>query len=153
MVRGSTAPTCPGVRTVPIVIIGSDRAAYRQLADLLRAEITSGRIRPGELLPYETRLQQEYDVGRETVRRALAVLRTEGLVVTERGYGTRVVVEQERERVRVPRGAELLIRMPSEDERTELGIPPGAVVAVVIVMLGGRERGKYAADRVILTTA
>ncbi|ROT33800.1 GntR family transcriptional regulator [Micromonospora sp. HM5-17] len=47
------------------MIIRSGRdAAYRQLADLLRAEITSGRIGPGQLLPYEGRLQQEYGVGR-----------------------------------------------------------------------------------------
>lgn len=126
---------------------------YRQLADLLRARITSGEIGPGQLLPFEGRLSQEYGVGRATVRAALQVLREEGLVVTERGYGTRVIAEQERTRVAVPRGAQIIARMPTEQERVELGIDPGAVVPVHVVLVGGRVRGVYAADRTVLTTS
>ncbi|WP_158619074.1 GntR family transcriptional regulator [Micromonospora sp. M71_S20] len=127
--------------------------AYQQLADLLRAEITSGRIPAGELLPFEGRLAQEHGLGRQTVRKALDVLRREGLVVTERGYGTRVVQQQEREKVPVPRGALIRIRMPSEAERAELGIEAGSVVPVAEVWLGGRLRGTYVGDRTDLTTS
>lgn len=124
-----------------MIDFGAERAVYRQLADLLRDQITSGQIAPGDLLPYEGRLVQEYGVSRETVRRALQVLRVEGLVVTERGYGTRVVEERQREQVRVPRGARVRSRMPTAAEREELGIDLAAVVPVLVVTLGGRVRG------------
>lgn len=129
----------------------SDRPAYRQLADSLRGQITSGALAPGALLPSIRRLEQEYAVGRETIRRTLAILRTEGLVVTEPGYGTRVVDERPRDLVGVPRGARVRSRMPTESERINLGIEPGAVVPVLVVTLGGRVRGVYAADRTELT--
>ncbi|MBM0274160.1 GntR family transcriptional regulator [Micromonospora tarensis] len=129
----------------------SDRPAYRQLADILRDRITSGDIAPGALLPSIRRLEQEYDVGRETIRRTLAVLRTEGLVVTGSGHGTRVVDEQPREVVSVPRGARVRSRMPTEAERVKLGIDPGSVVPVMVITLGGRVRGVHAADRVELS--
>jgi DNA-binding GntR family transcriptional regulator len=128
-----------------------DRPAYRQLADVLRDRITSGDLAPGALLPSIRRLEQEYDVGRETIRRTLAVLRTDGLVVTDPGVGTRVVGEQPREVVSVPRGARVLSRMPTEAERVTLGIDPGSVVPVMVVTLGGRVRGVYAADRTELS--
>ncbi|MEU4777443.1 winged helix-turn-helix domain-containing protein [Micromonospora sp. NPDC023633] len=129
----------------------SDRPAYRQLADALRARITAGEFRPGALLPSIRAIEQEYGVGRETVRRTLAALRLDGLVVTERGYGTRVVDEQPLVQVPVPRGARVRSRMPTEAERAQLDIEPGAVVPVVVVVVGGRVRGVYAADRTELT--
>lgn len=144
-----------GVRTVPTVINRSSRdPAYRQIADLLRARIQSGQIKPGELLPFEGRIAQEHGVGRVTARAALRVLRDEGLVVTERGYGTRVVEPHERQTVRVPRGARIWSRMPTESERVQLGIEPGAVVPVVEFQVGLQPvKGPYAADRTDFTTA
>jgi GntR family transcriptional regulator len=63
----------------------ADRALYRQLADLLREQIVNGTLAPGQDLPSETALAYEHDVGRDTVRDALGLLRAEGLIVTERG--------------------------------------------------------------------
>jgi GntR family transcriptional regulator len=63
----------------------ADRALYRQLADLIREQIISGALAPGQDLPSEAALAYEHNVGRDTVRDALAVLRAEGLIVTERG--------------------------------------------------------------------
>lgn len=125
---------------------------YRQLADLLRAQIIMADLRPGDRLPSEGALGQTYGVGRETVRRALRVLRDEGLVVTESGYGTRVRQPEERERVRVPRGAEVLSRPATADERDELGIERGGPAWVLVVTVGGRHR-KYDAARTMLTFA
>lgn len=127
----------------------AERAVYHQLADLLRQRITAGEIEPGGLLPSSKRLEQEHGVSRETVRRALAVLRSEGLIVTEPSYGTRVRAAQERERVPVPRGARVVSRPATAEERRELDIPLGGHLLVVTV--GGRERGRYAADRTELT--
>ncbi|MEK8108626.1 winged helix-turn-helix domain-containing protein [Micromonospora sp. M12] len=87
-----------------MVDFGSERAVYQQLADVLRALITSGAIRPGQLLPSSKVLEQTHGVSRETVRRSLAVLRAEGLVVTEPSYGTRVRVPEQRRQVAVARG-------------------------------------------------
>ncbi|TDC42111.1 winged helix-turn-helix domain-containing protein [Micromonospora sp. KC213] len=130
----------------------AERAVYQQLADLLREEIASGRIGPGELLPSSKRLEQEHGVSRETVRRALAVLRGEGLIVTEPSYGTRVRVAEERKRVSVPRGASVISRPATAAEREQLDIPLGG--HVLVVMVGGRVRGPvHAADRTELTTA
>lgn len=130
----------------------SERHQYRQLADILRAQITTGELRPGDRLPSESGLHQTYGISRETIRRALRVLRDEGLVVTEGGYGTRVREPEQREQVRVPRGAEAICRPATVDERAELGIEPGGPAWVVVVTVGGRHR-VHAADRVVLTFA
>lgn len=61
---------------------------YRQVADELRHRIEAGVIAPGSLLPSESTLMAEFAVARGTVREALALLRAEGLVMTEVGRGT-----------------------------------------------------------------
>ena len=64
-------------RTVaPMIDPSADRAVFRQLADLLRGQIESGELGPGEPLPSELRLAQEYGISRTTVRQAIAQLRT-----------------------------------------------------------------------------
>jgi len=61
---------------------------YRQLARILRDQIRSGELRAGGTVGSEASLSQRFGVGRDAVRDALAALRSEGLVVTERGMGT-----------------------------------------------------------------
>ncbi|GAB3817549.1 GntR family transcriptional regulator [Micromonospora zhanjiangensis] len=121
---------------------------HLQLADILRARLAAGEWAPGEPLPSETRLTQEYGVGRGTVRRAVALLRADGLVDVAPGRGTRVREPMERQRVSVPRGAEVTGRLPTPTERARLDIPEG--VPVLVVSIGGRER-VYPADRTTLT--
>ena len=55
------------------------------LADELRADITSGRLRPGERLPPEPELCVKTGVSRSTVREALRLLASQHLIVTTRG--------------------------------------------------------------------
>jgi DNA-binding GntR family transcriptional regulator len=59
---------------------------YRQLAAILRGRIESGEIT--SRLPGEKALQQEYGLALATVRKAVKVLRDEGLVRTVPGWGT-----------------------------------------------------------------
>jgi DNA-binding FadR family transcriptional regulator len=59
--------------------------AYQLLADELRADITSGRLRPGERLPPEPELCVRTGVSRSTVREALRLLASQHLIVTTRG--------------------------------------------------------------------
>jgi DNA-binding GntR family transcriptional regulator len=65
-------------------------AAYQRIANDLRAQITSGGLEPGALLPSQQDLQDQYGVARMTVRQAITVLVNEGLVTTQQGKGVMV---------------------------------------------------------------
>jgi GntR family transcriptional regulator len=66
------------------------RAAYQQIAEDIRARITSGQYPPGSPLPSETQMIEHYRVSRLTVRHAVAALRAAGLVETAHGRATLV---------------------------------------------------------------
>lgn len=67
----------------------SPEPAYLQLAAILRARINAGEWSSGPL-PSGPTLEQEYGVGRDTVLRAISILRDEGLVFTVKRRGTYV---------------------------------------------------------------
>jgi GntR family transcriptional regulator len=69
---------------------------YAQLADILRGQIHRGELVPRQPLPSETYLVQHYGVSRGTARRAVAVLRDEGLVRTIAQRGTYVAPADDR---------------------------------------------------------
>jgi GntR family transcriptional regulator len=79
---------------------GAALPAWRQAAAILRARILDGRIPPGRVIPSETQVGQELEIARGTVRKAVALLRAEGLVVTVAGRGSYVVSEDELRRLR-----------------------------------------------------
>lgn len=120
-------------------------ALYAQVAGELRKDIRSGRIRPGKPLPSERTLQQQYGVSRETVRRAVALLRSEGLVVVRQGHGVHVREQSELEELTPPAGSEVTARMPTAEERAEYGIGEGVPVLWVVLPDGGARA--YAADQ------
>lgn len=60
----------------------------RQIADVLRDRITSGEYPPGTALPAILTLAQEFKVTTNTVRKALRILKDEGLIESVPGYGT-----------------------------------------------------------------
>jgi DNA-binding GntR family transcriptional regulator len=55
---------------------------FVQLANLLREDIRTGRLRKDSHLPSEPSLMQAHSVSRGTVRKALELLRDEGLITT-----------------------------------------------------------------------
>ena len=55
---------------------------YRQIADILRRRIESGQYQPDTRIPTESELIESFEVARTTARRAIAVLREEGLIYT-----------------------------------------------------------------------
>src|ERR1700683_4849135 len=59
-----------------------------QVATDTEADIDSGTIPPDTRLPTELELAEQYGVSRVTVRRAIALLRERGKVVTVHGRGT-----------------------------------------------------------------
>ena len=69
---------------------------YLQLVSILRSKIESGELRLGARLPALTDLMHEYDLSRNTVRRAIAALADEGLVRTRPGWGTFVAPADDR---------------------------------------------------------
>ena len=123
--------------------------AYLQVAAGLRADIASGRLGPGANLPSEQTIAHTYDVGRGTVRRAVAELRAEGLIDATRGALARVREPVDLTPAKLPRGARVRLRMPTQTERTELRIPEGVPVAVVTA---GESVTVYPGDRYELVT-
>ena len=66
----------------------SDRPVYKQIADLLRAAIRGGELGPGERLPSEQELIDAHGVARGTIRQAINLLKSEGLIEVEHGRGS-----------------------------------------------------------------
>ncbi len=66
------------------------------ISEKLREQIFSGEYVPGEQLPSEHQLMLQFDVSRITVRRAIANLVNQGLVISHRGKG---VFVKERKKV------------------------------------------------------
>jgi GntR family transcriptional regulator len=64
------------------------RPPYIQVADDLRAAIAAGRYSPGERLPSNRDLAQEYGVALMTMQRALGTLADEGHVALYKSRGT-----------------------------------------------------------------
>jgi GntR family transcriptional regulator len=60
---------------------------YLQIADDLREQVFRQDLRPGERLPSEQALMDSYDASRQTVRKAAAVLKAEGLLDAAQGRG------------------------------------------------------------------
>ena len=63
---------------------------YQQLAAILRTRIQSGDLPPGRVLPSEATLMQQFGIARETARKAVRVLRDEGIVHIVQGRGAYV---------------------------------------------------------------
>jgi DNA-binding GntR family transcriptional regulator len=67
--------------------------AYRSIAAAIRARIIDGEFPPGSVLPSETTLCGQYEVSRNTVRRALEELASDGLLAAQPGRGRVVLAE------------------------------------------------------------
>ncbi|MEU4420995.1 winged helix-turn-helix domain-containing protein [Actinoplanes sp. NPDC024001] len=126
----------------------ADRAVFRQLADLLRQRIESGELGPGDALPSELRLVEDYGISRTTVRQAIGQLRSEGLVTVDRPRGTFVRVPEPVELITLARGARVGARMPTDNERRKYRLGEG-VPMLVVTAHDGTET-VHPADRVAL---
>ncbi len=61
--------------------------AYQRIAATFRNRVMTGELRPGDRLPTENDLADQFGVARQTVRAGLGVLVTEGLIVARRPRG------------------------------------------------------------------
>lgn len=55
------------------------------MAEDIRGQMATGVLRPGDALPPESSLIEEFDVARPTIREALRILESDGLVTVRRG--------------------------------------------------------------------
>lgn len=61
---------------------------YVKLMEDLKEKILSGEIQTGDKLPSENELSSQYQISRQTVRKALSILENAGYVYAEHGRGT-----------------------------------------------------------------
>ena len=108
----------------------SGEPVYLQIARLIREQIIQGELPVGSQIPSGNEVQQSEGVTRMTYQHAVDQLRDAGLVVTRPGRGTFVVAVPVLQVVDLRPGDQVIARMPSEAERTELdtGLSPVLVV-------------------------
>jgi len=126
----------------------SDRAVYRQLADILRDQIAAGTLPPGAGLPSELRLSQDHGIARSTARQAIAVLRSEGLVAPDgrKGYVVRHP-ESDGPAIRLKPGDTVTARMPSPAEQRTHDLDEG--VPLLLVRSKDGTTVAYSGDQVL----
>ncbi len=120
---------------------------YYQVSEAIRQRIAQDIYQPGQPIPTEIQLQEEFNVSRETIRKAVSNLVTEGLIDKVRGKGTFVAqpkivhrigsiygsTEEIVARGRIP-GTTFLEKSefsPPDNMRQEMGLKASQLVAKV----------------------
>ena len=119
-----------------------------QLAQQLRMLIRSGQLTTGERVPSEPQLARQYQVSRDTVQRALALLAGEGLITWRRGVGSIVAAADPVTEIPVARGVRISARLPTAAERE--AVRAGPWVPLLAVATPGWPERIYPADRVVV---
>lgn len=118
------------------------REKPQQVADELRRLIVSGELREGDSLGHEPDLVERFGVSRPSLREALRILETEGLITVQRGVLGGVVVHEPDERLTARTAALLLqarnVPLADVDEARRL-IEPTAVR--IVASSRGRKAG------------
>ncbi|MBP0017084.1 MAG: phosphonate metabolism transcriptional regulator PhnF [Cyanobacteria bacterium SBLK] len=106
---------------------------YTKIADELRKNIQDRVYSIGERLPPEIQLSERFGVNRHTLRRAISLLRNEGLVRVDRGRGTFVASIPIRypigKRVRYNKALKAQGQIPSTKTIRCLEIPANETIA------------------------
>jgi len=111
------------IHTLPFVHNSAGPLAYSiplyiQITEGLIGQIETGELAPGEQLPPERELSEKLGVNRMTLRRALRVLETQGLIVRKHGVGTYIAAPK------IDRPMEVVFRFTSGMQQR--GYTPGA---------------------------
>ncbi|MCK4683295.1 GntR family transcriptional regulator, partial [Candidatus Bipolaricaulota bacterium] len=61
---------------------------YRQLKEIIKEKIGDGKFRPGDRIPTEYELCEQFEISRAPVRQALLELVNEGVLYRQQGSGT-----------------------------------------------------------------
>lgn len=93
---------------------------YAQVADVLRDRINTGGYEPGDQLPSQRELREEFDISVPTAKAAIAQLVSEGLVYSHQGRG--VFVRETKELLRFAGNRYALAGPPNMREEEASGI-------------------------------
>lgn len=74
------------------------KAKYEQIYRSIRDEITGGTYAFGEYLPSENEYTERFDCTRNTIRRAISILTSEGYLLPRHGKGVQVIYQPEKDR-------------------------------------------------------
>jgi len=117
-----------------------DRASpvplYHQLAEQLMAAITDGTLSPGDAFENEVALAVRLGLSRPTVRRAIAELVGQGLLVRRRGIGTTVANQVVHRRAELTSLYDDLARQGREPSTQVLSLQTGVTDERAAVALG-----------------
>ncbi len=72
------------------LLLMPNRKFFADVARTLRSEIHTGQFKPYDRLPPERKLAERFSASRGTIRKALILLQTEGLIAIKRSSGTYV---------------------------------------------------------------
>ncbi len=112
---------------------------YYQLQEIIRARIESGQWGPGQQLPPEAELCEEFNLSRGTVRQALADLVREGLLHRRRGKGSFVASPK------IPQDLMRVASGFSEYAKTVVGSELGSkLIGVNLIPANRSMAGKFA---------
>lgn len=105
---------------------------YEEVAEHLQRQFASGRLKPGDRLPPERELAEQFGVSRTSIRDAIRVLELMGLVEPRQGEGT-VVREGSPEHMVAPLATAIAMQRGLVDDlmevRTVLEPPMSALAA------------------------
>ncbi len=141
------------------------RPLYVQASEAYRALLAAGSYAPGDRLPSEIELSEQWGISRPTLREALRLLEEEGLIVRRHGVGTFVAsarpvlaaglevlesIERMAERHGLATRMEDLAiheRVASDDECEQLELSqPGEVTVVSRVIVAEGQRVAFLTD-------
>jgi len=125
--------------------VDANAPVYVRVAAALRREILAGVYPAGTSLPPEDGIGRAHGVGRMSVRRAMDVLRHEGLVITERGRPALVRAQPDRVFLDLDDADVVVARMPTREQAQHLRVPVG--VPLLEVHRGNGPVETYPADR------
>ena len=78
---------------------------YQEVIDWIQDQVGSGALKPGDRIPSENDLCEQFNISRQTARHAIGILVRDGILTAERGSGTYVTDERvksgERSRIAV----------------------------------------------------
>src|SRR5574343_1551559 len=84
---------------------------YRQIKDLILKSLEAGEWQPGDAIPSESELAVRFNVSQGTVRKAIAEMAAENLLVRRQGKGTFVATHDD------PRSFYRFFRLVPDDDQ------------------------------------
>lgn len=112
---------------------------FRQIMDQVRAQVASGRLKPGDLVPSVRQMAVDLQVNMMTVSKAYSRLEAEGVLERDRGTGMRVRGQVEHLGSVTDRQAELRDLVDHVVTRgLQLGLTDEQIISVVKTVLKER---------------